>query len=54
LSKLPFAVDDEQHIPDYSIMPRKLHVLAGIRSGDMRRKSVDRQLLHQEPWSGVS
>lgn len=31
LSELPFAVDDEQHIPDYSIMPRLLlHVLAGI------------------------
>jgi hypothetical protein len=30
LSELPFAVDDEQHIPDYSIMHRKLHVLACI------------------------
>ena len=31
LSELPFAVNDEQHIPDYSIiMRRMLHVLAGI------------------------
>jgi len=30
LSELPFAVNDEQHIPDYSIMRRMLHVLAGV------------------------
>jgi hypothetical protein len=30
LSELPFVVDDEQHIPDYSIMRRMPHVLASI------------------------